>query len=64
MGFLIGILLVLLLISTGIASLVYKNQKKAGNNPWAWSIVTFILSTAILVAASLLVASYAFRFER
>lgn len=61
---LVIVLLVVIGISAAIAGTVYRKQEKAGNEPWAWTIGSFILSAIVMLLGAYAFIAYAFSFER
>jgi RsiW-degrading membrane proteinase PrsW (M82 family) len=47
-----------------VPGLVYDKQKRGGKNPWGWTIASFFITAIVLFGALVVLAAFAFRFER
>lgn len=57
-------LLVPLVICLAVANAVYRKQKKKGENPWGWTIVSFLITLGVMILGVYLFFNYVFVFER
>ena len=58
------VILIPIVICLVVASSVYSKQQKAGKNPWAWTIASFLITLIVLLGVVYAMLVYAFSFER
>jgi hypothetical protein len=58
------IILILALVSSGVAFAVYRKRVNAGKSPWGWTIASFLISALVVVLAIYGLIAFAYSFGR